>query len=60
LKGLILLIYYGLPFVAVRPLYSLSIGSRLVMYSDEYIIDKDFRIIDGDLIIINNVLENLL
>jgi acetyltransferase-like isoleucine patch superfamily enzyme len=59
LKGLILLIYYGLPFIVVRPLYGLSIGNRLVIYGNKYIINEDVRIVDGDLVIINNVLENL-
>jgi hypothetical protein len=60
LKGLILFIYYGLPFIVIRPLYNLSIGGRLIMYSDKCIINKDFRIINRDLVIINNVLENFL
>jgi hypothetical protein len=44
----------------IRPLYSLSIGDWLVIYDYEYIINEDFKIVNRDLVIVNNVIKNSL
>src|SRR6266516_3300628 len=59
LKGLVLLFHCGLPPFAIRPLHSFSIGGWLVVHNHECVIDEDVRIVNGDLVIMNDVLENL-
>jgi hypothetical protein len=44
----------------IRPLYSLNIGDWLVIYNYEYIINEDFKIVNRDLVIVNNVIKNSL
>jgi hypothetical protein len=49
----------SVPLLAVRLLYSFGIGGRLVVLDDKGVVDEDVRIIDGDLVIMNDILENL-
>jgi hypothetical protein len=44
----------------IKPLYSLNIGDWLVIYNYEYIVDEDFKIVNRDFVIVNNVIKNSL
>jgi hypothetical protein len=46
--------------LVIRPLYSLSIGDWLVMHDYEYVVDEDFKIVNRDLVIMNDVIKNSL
>jgi hypothetical protein len=46
--------WQGAPREGVNP------SLPLVIYNYEYIINEDFKTVDGDLVIVNNVIDNLL
>jgi hypothetical protein len=48
------------PLLVIRPLHSLSIGDWLVIHDHECVIDEDFKIVNRDLIIVNDVIKNSL
>ena len=46
------------PLLAVRLLHRFGIGGRLVVYDDKCVVDKDVRVVDGDLVITDYIVEN--